>query len=330
MTDLSIQCRHLLTPSSLRRRSTVATVTLQRLRGWFLRGAALWTPSVICIGASGPLSAQVPARAPLHCYYGGNDDTLGEMQLARGRYVLTVEHTSDSSDTVEHGCAATIRDREGRVAYREEGFGVSLDSLALDFDVDGDGARDLILTIDTGGGNHCCWTIDVISLRGRARRILSVQRQGAAGFFRDPMGRAILRSWEGGFGSERYGMVGRVAAERIYRWRRGALVDVTAWMCRNAKGTLAIDRSEPDDEDAIAFRHDGSIKAHDGTASSIESLMLQHCLCGDIDRARDVAVRWWPKSDLTNLLTRFAREASAAFPHLEGKFAAWAVASDVR
>ncbi|MFN8572081.1 MAG: hypothetical protein U0132_08495 [Gemmatimonadaceae bacterium] len=301
---------------------------------WFvlvpsMRNAMRWFFLLLSVVVPAVTSAQRVTRPPLRCYYSGDDNKLGRLLLAGGRYSLSVEKSSDPADAVENGCVATVRDRQGRVMYRRDGFGVSLDSSAVDLDVDGDGTRDVVLTIDIGGGNHCCWSIDVLSVRTRPRVIVSFEQQGAAGFSRDPNGGVILRSLEGGYGSDRYSMAGRVFAERIYRLQQGKLVDVTPWMCRTAKGALAVNRTEPNDEESIAFRQDGRLNLHDFAASDIESLMLQHCLCGDIEKARDVATRLWPPSDLARLLRDFPVDAVNSFPHLRGKFASWSDSSRV-
>src|ERR1700682_5405037 len=61
-------------------------------------------------------------------------------------------------------CAAAIYNSVGRVVFRTTAYSVILDEDHTGQDFDGDGKPEVVLMTDTGGGMHCCWAYNVISL----------------------------------------------------------------------------------------------------------------------------------------------------------------------
>src|SRR5690242_15923576 len=90
-------------------------------------------------------------------------DRLGSRALSNGYRVAITRDTAD----VEAECIGTLRDHTGKIARREYGLGARI-GRATGLDIDGDKHPDLVLEMDTGGGNHCCWKFVVISLAPKA------------------------------------------------------------------------------------------------------------------------------------------------------------------
>ena len=67
-------------------------------------------------------------------------------------------------------CTAAVYNSAGRVVFRTAGFNVILDENHTGQDFDGDGKPEVVFITDTGGGNHCCWAYNVVSLLPKPQR----------------------------------------------------------------------------------------------------------------------------------------------------------------
>ncbi len=101
-------------------------------------------------------------------------------------FTLTIGPGPDPD--VEYGCRAEVRDGTGRVVFEGEGFNTRLHPES-GRDVDGDGHADLIIGVDTGGGNRCCWEYHVISLSPTPRVIARLPNPR---FETDRQGRTVI------------------------------------------------------------------------------------------------------------------------------------------
>jgi hypothetical protein len=245
-------------------------------------------------------------------------DTLGRRPLVNG-YVVEIRRRGSD----EYDCEAVLTDRAGGEAYRTGGFGVRVDD-STGMDVDGDGVPELILYKDVGGGNHCCWTYDVISLKPPARPLFEFQQSGAAEFRRGPRGEVTLWSWEGGFMGPDGTMAGRIFAQRVYRYGAGRLVEVTPEYCGEITAQDSRATPSPDPEALRVFQATGRL--NDTTyevAGDIEILMLQQVFCHRFDAALAVAHELWPAADRARFLASFRDMVTAAYKEYAAPLAEW-------
>src|SRR5262249_259693 len=127
-------------------------------------------------------------------------------------------------------CTAAIYDRGGRVLFRTTGFNVILDENHTGQDFDGDGHADVVFITDSGGGNHCCWAYNVISLFPKLHKLFDIDAPGAVRFERDRQGKMVV--WQRTPGPYGFTSMARAPfAERVFRVRAGKLVDATSEFC---------------------------------------------------------------------------------------------------
>jgi hypothetical protein len=278
------------------------------------------TVLVAAAGIVSPAGAQSPAQraATLVCAtMQPAADTLGRRSLANG-YVVEIRRRGDG----EYDCKAVLTDSAGREVYGSGGFGIRVDD-ATGLDVDGDGVPELILYKDVGGGNHCCWSYDVISLKPPAGVLFEFQQSGAAEFRRGPRGVVTLWSWEGGFMGPDGTMARRIFAQRVYRYAAGRLTEVTPDYCAD----IAADSRAapaPDPEALRVFQATGRL--NDTTyevAGDIERLMLQHVFCRRFDAALVSAREMWPAADRAQFIASFRDMVTAAYPEYSAPLSAW-------
>ncbi len=262
---------------------------------------------ISAIGAFGVAGAQAksePARVarPLACTQDSAVERLGRQAFAGG-VTVTIARSADE----DGGCRATVSGPRKRTIFSDGGFGAAVDA-GTGTDIDGDGVPDLVLMMDTGGGNHCCWKYVVISLKAPAHKLFEFPWEGATDFRRDARGRTALWSWEGGFMGPEGTMATRLFAQRVYRWSAVAskLVEVTPEFCPGIFADSVRAPRTPDATELKAFEVAGKVTNQvTAAAGDIESLMLQHVFCRQFDRAADVMRTMWPAPDRARAAEEF-------------------------
>src|ERR1700730_91148 len=91
-----------------------------------------------------------------------------------------------------NGCTAAIYNSGGEVVFRTTGFSVIFDENHTGQDFDGDGKLEIVFITDTGGGNHCCWTYNVISLSPKPHKLFDIDAPGAVRFEKDNHGKMVI------------------------------------------------------------------------------------------------------------------------------------------
>ncbi|HEY8925792.1 MAG TPA: hypothetical protein VIU64_15500, partial [Polyangia bacterium] len=104
---------------------------------------------------------------------------------------MRVGSTGPGRDEGE-ACTASIVGRQGRVIFELAGYNVTLDGQATGLDVDGDGKGDVVLRVDSGGGQHCCWSVTVVSLEPSPRKLFEIDAAGLVRFEKNARGRVIV------------------------------------------------------------------------------------------------------------------------------------------
>jgi len=246
-------------------------------------------------------------------------DTLGRRALVNG-YSVTI---SRRKDDVEDACIATLRDANGRVVLADSGFGAAVDA-ATGLDIDGDGTPELVLEMDTGGGNHCCWHYAVISLKRPARRLFDFDWQGATYFKRDAKGRVILWSREGGLNGDG-SMAGRLFADRAYHWNGAKLVDETPAHCDEITHDTTHWQPPMPDADAIRRLAKFGVGADStyGLAEDIEELMLQQVFCHRFEQAFAIAQKTLAEPTRSKFVAEFRDKVVAAYKEYAEPLRSW-------
>jgi hypothetical protein len=97
------------------------------------------------------------------CSYSVRDQEQLKTRTVQDGLTVTVRRKPDPG-LVEDACVVEVRDASGRVVFAREGYNTKLHGDS-GRDVDNDGAPDLIVGYDTGGGNQCCWEYAILSFR---------------------------------------------------------------------------------------------------------------------------------------------------------------------
>jgi len=290
-----------------------------------MRAVRLWTLTILAaiFVPSTATSAQLAQTIPAHA----------KPEIACRAYPLSTESFKQklwdgyeislgpvhSDEPTEFVCTAAIYNREGKVVYRTSGFNVTFDEHLTGQDFDDDGHPDVVFMTDAGGGNHCCWEYNVISLYPKPRKLFDIPQDGLVQFEKDPQGKLIIWIRTQAPGGA-FSMASRPYAERVYRVRDSKLVDATPEFCakifsnqnsdfRHWEGNLT-----PENLDLI-----GSVPRPDEPAETeeIASALLaraaQHVFCHQYDAAiADLDL--WPAATRAEVKSNFATQMKEDYP----------------
>lgn len=227
-------------------------------------------------------------------------------------------------------CTAAIYNKQSHVAYRTTGFGVVFDESLTGQDFDGDGHGEVVFETDTGGGNHCCWGYNVISLYPKPHKLFDIAEEGAVQFEKDAAGKMVI--WQRVEAPDEVGgpMASRPFAERVYRVRDGKMVDATPEFC----GLIFSDRNrfnkawkiELSAENLAKFQsEDTPAPDEEDVARALLERAYQHVLCRQFDDA--VAdLDFWPPASRAKMKTDFAHQVRDDFPEFAARLALAAAA----
>jgi hypothetical protein len=219
-------------------------------------------------------------------------------------------------------CTAAIYNRAGRVVFRTTGFSVIFDENHTGQDFDGDGKPEVVFITDTGGGNHCCWAYNVISLSPKPHKLFDIDAPGAVQFEKDSQGKMVI--WQRTAGPYGFTSMARAPfAEKVFRVREGKLVDATPEFCSR----IFSDRNE----DYRAWNIDlapEKIKVlqstgntgldHEEIVSALLSRALQHVFCRQFDAALS-DLNFWPQANRTKMKTDFAESIKQDYPEFAAR-----------
>jgi hypothetical protein len=207
-------------------------------------------------------------------------------------------------------CSATIVSRAGSEVFRISGFSVILDAQTTGQDIDGDGRGDVVLRSDSGGGQHCCWSVSVVSLYPQPRKLFDVEAVGLVRFTKDTRGRSVI--WQRVPGPDAFtDAADRPFAERAFRVKGGKLVDATPEFCRQILAS-----GNPDFEEwgrVLTPERLKSLGGSGGTpdqevASALWSRILQNTFCLHFDEALDDLDHWPPSARADDALREIIKD----------------------
>jgi hypothetical protein len=135
-----------------------------------------------------------------------------------------------NSNGPDDGCTAAIYNGAGQVVFRTTGFNVIYDENHTGLDFDNDAEPEVVFITDTGGGNHCCWANNVISLSPKPHKLFEIDAPGAVRFEKDSHGKMVI--WQRAPGPYGFTSMARAPfAEKVLRFQQGDLVDATPEFC---------------------------------------------------------------------------------------------------
>lgn len=223
-------------------------------------------------------------------------------------------------------CTAAIYNKAGKVVYRTTGFNVVFDQDETGEDFDGDGHPEVVFKTDTGGGMHCCWVYNVISLQPQPHKLVDIGQSGAVDFRKDKHGRMVIWAIEPG----PYGytsMAENPYAQKVFRVSNGKLADVTPEYCAailQGEGVhYAAAKQQLTPERVRRFKSGRlALDSSEGTetASAVLTLALQHVFCRQFDQAA-ADLELWPDTTKAKMKADFARSIRLDFPDFAARLA---------
>jgi hypothetical protein len=214
-------------------------------------------------------------------------------------------------------CTAAIYNAAGRVVFRTTGYNVIFDEKHTGEDFDGDGKPEVVFLTDTGGGNHCCWAYNVISLSGKPHKLFDLEAPGAVIFEKDNQGKMVI--WQRVAGPYGFTSMARTPfAERVFRPGGGQLTDATPEFCPRIFSEQNEDyrtwNAELTAENIKLLQSMGNtFVENEEIVSALLSRALQHVFCRQFDAAmRDLNL--WPETQRKEMKAQFAESIKKDYP----------------
>lgn len=205
-----------------------------------------------------------------------------------------------------NGCTGAIYNSGRRVVFRTTGFSVIFDEKHTGLDFDGDGKAEVVFITDTGGGNHCCWAYNVVSLFPKPHPLFDLPYP--VRFAKDKAGKILIgENFPGPYGLTTSARV--PTAEKIFRVSHGRLVDNTPEFCPDILSQHRVNYDREPISEKTGKLPSGS-EPDDDTASALLSVALQHAVCRQFDKALHY-LNLWPEETGNPVTSR--KKVIAAF-----------------
>ena len=276
------------------------------------------------LGAHAQLPAKkivkpVPKEQIIACWSGQEGNKPYKKKLWDG-YEISLGPVAGE---VEYACTAAIYRADGKVVYRTSGFNVIFDEENTGLDFDGDGRPEVVFKTDTGGGNHCCWEYNVISLSPKPKHLFDIDQQGLVRFEKDKDGRLIIWKRTQAPFSTATSMAARPFAEKVLQVRDGKLTDITPEYCAplftDQNQDFRIWNQDLTDANLARLASTGPDNAdNEEIVSSFFSKIAQHLFCRQFDQALTELDRW-PESSRVQLKQDFAKAVKDEYPEFAAR-----------
>jgi hypothetical protein len=280
--------------------------------------------SLVLLCASAAAALAQDADNKIACYSYPKTTQSFKKKLWDG-YEISLGPARNGSGGDGDDCTAAIYNAAGKVVFRTTGFGVIFDERYTGQDFDGDGKPEVVFRTDAGGGAHCCWEYNVVSLTPKPHKLFDL---GLGDFVQDKDGKMLI--WQRIAGTSGYtSEADRPFAEQVFRVRDGKLVDVTPEFC----GKLFSPGSEDFDVWTKALTPENIKKLqaekNSGTGGDIEdeevvSALLsraeQRVFCHQFDEAlADLSL--WPEASRDAMKNSFAESIRTYSPEFAARLA---------
>ena len=220
-------------------------------------------------------------------------------------------------------CTAAVYNSGGRVVFRTTGFNVIFDEGHTGQDFDGDGKPEVVFITDSGGGNHCCWAFNVISLSPKPHKLFDIDNALGVRFEKDSQGKMII--WQGRAGPYDFTTEARApGAKKVFRISEGKLADATPEFCSRIFSGENEDYSgwaaNLTPENIKKLEATGALENFDNQdiVSGLLSRALQHVVCRQFDAALN-DLDLWPEASRTKMKAAFARSIKQDYPEFAAR-----------
>jgi hypothetical protein len=257
---------------------------------------------ILVILACGPELYAGLGQGDIACRVGRQENPAYKKKLWDG-YEISLGPVPHALD---YGCTAAIYNAAGKVVFRTTGFGVIFDEGLTGEDFDGDGKAKVVFQTDAGGGAHCCWIYNVVSLFPKPRHLFDVGIGAGVWFEKDEQGKMVIWQYTPGPYQYTEGR-DRPYAERVFRVRDGKLVDSTPEFCSKifAPGNRDYDQQKRVlTPEKLKQLSGGMEKPDSETASALLSRALQHVFCRQFDEALS-DLNLWPEATRDDMKSDF-------------------------
>ncbi len=261
--------------------------------------------------------AQSPA--PASCYADRTDNEPYRHKLWSG-YEVSLGLARNRELGAGNDCTAAIYNGAGKAVFRTTGFNVLFDDKLTGKDFDGDGLPDVVFQTDSGGGMHCCWAYNIVSLSPTPHRLFDIDASAAVRFEPSPRGMLI---WQRRMGPADFtSMAQRPAAEKVMRVVNGKPADVTPEFCSKL---LAPGNEDYDEQQRVLtpakLRQLATLDRPDEeTASALLSRALQHVFCRQLDLAL-ADLEPWPRPTRDKMKADLAEYLRTDYPSFSARLA---------
>jgi hypothetical protein len=184
----------------------------------------------------------------------------------------------------------------------------------------------VVFKTDTGGGMHCCWAYNIISLAPKPQHLFDIDQQGLVQFEKDKHDKLII--WKRTAGP--YGFTSMAAtpfAEKVLQVREGKLTDITPEYC----GELSTEKNEEfrfwqEKLTATNLKRLQESQAPGGedteeVVSALLSKALQHVFCRQFDEAlKDLDL--WPEASRAKMKKEFGISIKNDYPEFAARLEA--------
>lgn len=229
-------------------------------------------------------------------------------------------------------CTAAIYNSAGRVVFRTTGYNVAFDEKHTGQDFDGDGKPEVVFMTDIGGGNHCCWAYNVISLSPEPHTLFDNDAPGSVRFEKDGQGKMVI--WQRTPGPNGFtSMADMPFAEKVLRVHEGQLVDATPELCSRIFSNSNEDyrewKTDLTPEGIKLLQSAGSTGGgeNEEIVSALLSRALQHVFCQQFDAAAN-DLNLWPEASRAKMKTAFAKSIKGDYPEFAARLLSTASKKD--
>lgn len=262
-----------------------------------------------------PAAHAAVGEGGIACRSGSEDNQPYKKKLWDG-YEISLGPARNAEET-GLACTAAIYNSAGRVVFRTNGFGVIFDEDLTGEDFDGDGKPEVVFQTDEGGGAHCCWIYNIISLFPKPHHLFDVGSGAAMDFEKDKAGRMVI--WERTPGPSGWTSgADRPYAERVFRVLDEKLADSTPEFCQEAFARGSTEYGAQLSSEKLKNLSSGMEQPDDETASALLSRALQHVFCREFDAAlQDLDL--WPEATRDDVKSDFADSIRKDYPEFAAR-----------